>query len=431
MEENSVPGTEVKLEVPLKIQDADAGTNAHFAVYIKGNGSDLFAIDQKTFKISVKDGAVIDREYRDMYYLRLIARDRGNTLIIYYLTTLLGSILKHTLALLNAAEAHSKKYFTIISVLGNLSTEAKLTVHIQDANDHVPRFVQMVIHHREGVEVSPQRNRIRTPGRNNSETKEPFKDPPVIIVPETVAVGTLLIRLRANDEDIGDNAVVSYRILSETYIPESGTVTKKYTTPHFAIHPLTGEVSVANVLPPETDFILNVTATDKGGLEGHTSVKIHIKDVNNHAPHFEKAWYDFSIPEGVYRNHVLSQIQAVDEDFGANSNISYSIIQKRDNNADFPFKILSDGSLTVEGELDREMQEFYAFRIMAEDGAEKPLHTTVDVDVRVSDLNDNYPVFYNYDKLIQVRILKVITGVPKVWVARSMKNPKTEGGRLK
>lgn len=261
----------------------------------------------------------------------------------------------------------------------------------------------MVIHHREGVEVSTQRNRVRSPGKNSSEVKEPFKDPPVVIVPETVSVGTLLIRLRANDDDIGDNSAITYRILSETYIPESGMVTKKYTTPHFAIHPLTGEVSVANVLPPETDFILNITATDKGGLEGQTSVKIHIKDENNHAPRFNKGWYDFSISEGMYRNHILSQIQAVDEDYGENGNVSYSITQKRDYVTDFPFKIQSDGSLTVDGELDREMQEFYAFRITAKDGGEKPLHTTVDVDVRVSDLNDNYPVFYNYDKLIQVK----------------------------
>ena len=70
--------------------------------------------------------------------------------------------------------------------------------------------------------------------------------------------------------------------------------------------------------------------------------------------------------------------------------------------------IQSDGSLTVEGELDRELQEFYTFRILAEDGGEKPHHTTVDVDIRVSDLNDNYPVFYNYDKLIQVRIAQTI-----------------------
>ena len=77
MEENALPGTELKIEVPLKIQDADTGVNAAFSLYIKGNGSDSFAVDQKTFKIVVKEGASIDREVRDVYNLRLIARDRG------------------------------------------------------------------------------------------------------------------------------------------------------------------------------------------------------------------------------------------------------------------------------------------------------------------------------------------------------------------
>ncbi|XP_065213230.1 cadherin-89D isoform X2 [Planococcus citri] len=362
VEENASPGTEVQLEVPLKITDADAGPNAIFIVAVKGNGSEAFMIDQKTHKITVRDGTMLDRETKDTYNLRLIAKDRGN-----------------------------------------LSSEAKLTIRIDDINDHTPRFVQMVIHHREGIDISPSsRNKHRGSSKNHTDSHSP-KDLPIVIVPETTAIGISIIRLRAADEDIDNNAAVSYRILSETYIPESGTVSKAYTTPHFTIHPISGEVSVASVLPPETDFILNISATDKGGLEGRTSIKIHIKDVNNHAPHFEKAWYDFSIPEGVYHEHTLGQIQATDDDFGINGNISYSIVQKRDTSSDFPFKMLSDGSLMVDGELDREFQEFYTFRIVAEDRGEKPHRTTVDVDVRISDLNDNYPVFYNYDKIIQVQ----------------------------
>lgn len=298
------------------------------------------------------------------------------------------------------------RYQVNISIfIGNLSTEAKLTVRIDDVNDHTPKFVQMVVHHREGVDIStPPRTKNRVSNKNHSDSHHP-KEIPIIIVPETTSIGTSVIRLRAADDDIDDNAAITYRIVSETYIPESGTMSKVYTTPHFTIHPLSGEVSVVSVLPPETDFILNITATDKGGLEGRTSIKIHIKDVNNHAPHFEKAWYDFSIPEGIYHDHLLSNIQAIDEDFGLNGNVSYSIAQKREISSDFPFKISPDGSLIVDGELDRELQEFYTFRIIAEDKGEKPLHNTVDVDVRVSDLNDNYPVFYNYDKIIQVNFL--------------------------
>ncbi len=270
----------------------------------------------------------------------------------------------------------------------------------------------MVIHHREGVDVGGQRNRIRTNGRNQSQSEDKeggsgLGPGPVVMVPETAVVGTPVMRLRAVDEDASEeNAVVTYRIASETYIPESGTVSKRYTTPHFSMDAATGEVSVASALPPETDFILNVSATDKGGLEGHTSVRIRVKDVNNHAPHFEKAWYDFAVTEGTYHDLVLGHVRATDDDFGINGNVTYSILQKKDANAELPFRIMTDGTLMVDGELDRELQEFYAFRVMARDNGEKPLHTTVDVDIRVSDLNDNFPVFYNYDKVIQVSFVR-------------------------
>lgn len=90
VEENASPGTEIKMENPLRIQDADTGVNAAFSVYVKGNGSDLFAVDQKTFTINVKEGALIDREYRDVYYLRLIARDKGK----HKLQSIVGSRIK-------------------------------------------------------------------------------------------------------------------------------------------------------------------------------------------------------------------------------------------------------------------------------------------------------------------------------------------------
>lgn len=89
VEENALPGTEVKLENPLKIQDADAGVNALFIVMIKGNGSEAFMIDQKTHRVSVRDGAMLDRESRDAYYLRLIAKDRGTSAIPRFIKFLL------------------------------------------------------------------------------------------------------------------------------------------------------------------------------------------------------------------------------------------------------------------------------------------------------------------------------------------------------
>lgn len=77
VEENTVPEAEVKLEVPLRIQDPDLGVNAQFMVMLKGNGSEFFFVDQKLQKILVKEGAILDREVKDTYHLKLVAKDRG------------------------------------------------------------------------------------------------------------------------------------------------------------------------------------------------------------------------------------------------------------------------------------------------------------------------------------------------------------------
>lgn len=77
VKENSPAGSEIRLDYPIKVHDSDVGINAHFTLTLKGNGSELFAIDQKSRTIVVKEGTSLDREYRDQFEMRIIARDRG------------------------------------------------------------------------------------------------------------------------------------------------------------------------------------------------------------------------------------------------------------------------------------------------------------------------------------------------------------------
>lgn len=53
------------------------------------------------------------------------------------------------------------------------------------------------------------------------------------------------------------------------------------------------------------------------------------------------------------------------------------------------------GTITLSGPLDRETVSEYSFTIVATDGATQPLTDTATVVVRVLDVNDNPPVFYN------------------------------------
>ncbi|XP_026689039.1 protocadherin beta-8-like, partial [Diaphorina citri] len=101
-----------------------------------------------------------------------------------------------------------------------------------------------------------------------------------------------------------------------------------------------------------SEFRLNITATDAGGLSTFIVAPVFVNDINDNAPVFEKPSYEFRIAEGSYEDYVVGQISATDADFGENGNITYTILQKREDFSQMPLSIKKDGSLIVHGELD-------------------------------------------------------------------------------
>lgn len=233
---------------------------------------------------------------------------------------------------------------------------------------------------------------------------------PLLTIPETLTVGYPIMRLLAVDKDNGLNGSITYGLESETYIPES-TITAPFATHHFTVHLTTSALTVSGLLPPQTEFRVNITATDGGGLQTSIIARVFVKDVNNNPPVFDKSRYYFDMIEGDYSGKLLGHVHATDPDFGENANVSYTMLQKRDSLSKLPFIVSYDGVITVDGKLDQESQSSYLFRIMAQDHGptNRRLRSTVDVEVRVLDLNDNAPVFYGYEKLVKTRA----TGVSK------------------
>lgn len=106
-------------------------------------------------------------------------------------------------------------------------------------------------------------------------------------------------------------------------------------------------------------------------------------DVNDHPPLFEKQWYTFDISEGEYKHMVLGKIVAVDEDFGDNANLTYTL----DSSESHPFYVTPlTGILKINGELDRETKALYELKIVATDNSkkEKRLTSSAEVEINVS-----------------------------------------------
>ncbi|XP_075975934.1 cadherin 89D isoform X3 [Anticarsia gemmatalis] len=375
--ENAAKDTEVKMTNKIIAKDADLGPNAVFTYTLFGDGRDMFHVHESTGVVTFI-GNKLDREEKSSYILKIVARDRGG-----------------------------------------LSSEAKLTITVLDENDNLPKFSQVIIPFGENVELieADEKSTVRiyrekksntTAGLTNVEVKPKNKfassvesSGPLFLVPENVAIGSTILKLNAMDMDSGINGQVRYEFISEVFIPPNSMSPKNMQLKrYFVINERHGHIIVARTLPPESEFRLNITALDGGELSDHISIRLFIKDINDHFPMFKKSWYSFNVEEAQYSRRVLGKVDATDADFGQNANLTYFI---QPTNKDLPFEISPlTGVFSVNGELDREKEDKYILTVIAQDnGHDKKLSSSVSVEVQVLDVNDNAPKFFAYDEIME------------------------------
>nr|CAD7449819.1 unnamed protein product [Timema bartmani] len=116
-------------------------------------------------------------------------------------------------------------------------------------------------------------------------------------------------------------------------------------------------------------------------------VTIVIRDVNDNSPEFISS-NSTTVAENIPLNTVVMAVKAADRDEGRNSYIEYSL------SPDPMFSLGPvDGLLRVTGRLDREVRANYTLWVTARDRGDPPRSTRVAVEVKVTDENDNSPVF--------------------------------------
>ncbi|KAK3099843.1 hypothetical protein FSP39_010599 [Pinctada imbricata] len=149
------------------------------------------------------------------------------------------------------------------------------------------------------------------------------------------------------------------------------------------------------------------------------TVDILIEDINDNAPTFPNASIALSISEGSTLNSTFPILSASDRDMGPNNSIKeYVLIPNTGMFAlDIHPKIdgTSDLSLRLIQTLDREDKDRYTIYVKAKDGGNPPKSGTLIVNISVSDVNDNAPVFtqdlYNITIQEDIPLNTVITRV--------------------
>lgn len=291
------------------VADLDSGSNSKITF-------SLVKVDALApFSLGASDGILrvsgsLDREVRDRYVVKVIATDQG---------------------------------------IPVRRAELKMTIIVDDYNDHAPAF---------------------QPG------------PSEVRVDENISIGSEVTRLSATDGDQGSNAEVRYGIVAGN---ENGT---------FEMNSKNGILSTIRSLDRETTpkYTLVIRASDLGVPSQFTdkTLEIVLLDINDNTPTFSEASYTRQVPENYLEPSVIT-VKAVDNDEGRNGSVTYDIIHGNDGDV---FTIDSQtGQIGLRIALDREKQAEYTLRVQAADGGTPPRVGETKVIVKVTDENDNPPVF--------------------------------------
>uniref|UniRef100_A0A8D0CUI8 Cadherin EGF LAG seven-pass G-type receptor 3 n=1 Tax=Sander lucioperca TaxID=283035 RepID=A0A8D0CUI8_SANLU len=391
--------------------DTDSGDNARLEYRLTGTGSDTpFIINSATGWVTVS--SILDRESVEHYFFGVEARDYGmpplsatasvtitvmdvndnrpeflqkeyysrlnedavvgtsvvtvtavdrdvNSAVTYQITggntrnrfaiSTAGGAGLLTLALPLDYKQERRYVLTVTASDRTLHDTCQVHINITDANTHRPVF--------QSAHYSVSVNEDRPPG-------------------STVVV------ISATDDDVGENARITYFL--EDNIPQ------------FRIDTATGAITLQAELDYEDQmtYTLAITAKDNGipQKSDTTYVEVNVNDVNDNAPQFLSPRYQGTVSEDAPPFTSVLQISATDRDAHANGRVQYTFQNGEDGDGDFTIEPTSGIVRTVR-RLDRESVPFYELTAYAVDRGVPPQRTPVHIQVTVLDVNDNAPVF--------------------------------------
>ncbi|CAL8304873.1 unnamed protein product [Arctogadus glacialis] len=151
---------------------------------------------------------------------------------------------------------------------------------------------------------------------------------------------------------------------------------------------------------------LVLSAVDGGTptRSGTASVIVHVLDINDNTPTFDKEEYNIKFPQSFYTIRVmennapgalLDSLTAYDPDLHENQYLVYFIIEREIANTSMSmlFSISPEnGKLYALKTFDHEIEKEFIFHIEARDSGVPPLSSNVTVHIIIVDQNDNTPV---------------------------------------
>ncbi|KAI7801010.1 putative protocadherin-16 [Triplophysa rosa] len=202
--------------------------------------------------------------------------------------------------------------------------------------------------------------------------------PREVRVPENTLIGTVITQVTGNDVDSGP--ALSYTLLLDS--DSRG---------RFGIHRYGGGVSLTAHLDFEerTWYTLTVTSSDSK-QQSQANLTVLVEDVNDNAPVFSQDLYEVTLAEHSPAESSVITVTATDKDSGENGRITYRVVSTKDMFHIDP----NNGTLLIKQKVEFDPQRPSILVVVeASDCGTPPLTSQTTVQVHISDINDNAPVF--------------------------------------
>ncbi|XP_075712364.1 protocadherin gamma-B2-like isoform X27 [Rhinoderma darwinii] len=207
-----------------------------------------------------------------------------------------------------------------------------------------------------------------------------------VSVKENIPVNSTILQVSASDKDEGVNAQITY----------SFSTTANNILQTFIINPNNGEIKTKKHLDYEVmkNYEVSVQAKDGGGLAAHAKVLIEVIDENDNAPEISITSISTPVAEDSTLGTVVALLEIRDQDSGENGEVQCIIP------SDVPFQVVSSAShfykIVTKSSLDREKIPSYNITIQASDKGSPEMTSRKVIQLQISDVNDNAPVFEKF-----------------------------------
>ncbi|XP_051877449.1 protocadherin-11 X-linked isoform X4 [Pristis pectinata] len=211
-------------------------------------------------------------------------------------------------------------------------------------------------------------------------------------LPENVLIGNLVRDLNLSDANLPLIFKLVYKTGDTPLIRVEDSTGELFTTSHR----IDREKLCANIYSETRCFYEVEVAVLPNEVFKLVKMRFLIEDINDNAPLFPSTVINISIPENTVVNSRYSIPSAVDPDVGVNGIQHYELLKGQNV---FGLDIIEtpEGDkwpqLIVQQNLDREQKDTYVMKIKVEDGGVPPRSSTAILQITVTDVNDNRPVF--------------------------------------